>query len=63
MKTVNKAKRSTNTGYDYITYTYNGYRRLYSATNKMTGRSKKFYVNGVRTREQAFLKAMAYVNS
>lgn len=64
MKTL-KAKTSSrsNTKYAGVTYTYNGNQRCYIATRKSTGDRRKFYINGRHTREQAFMRAMAYVNS
>jgi len=67
MKTLNrkntKLEPRSNTKYKGITYTFNGNVRCYMATNKYTGDRKKFYINRQHSREQAFMRAMAYVNS
>lgn len=53
----------TNTGYNGVTYTMMGTRRLYQATNRRNGRRRKFYINSERSREQAFMRALAYARS
>lgn len=63
LKTTNRTTR-TNTGYEYITYSCNSALglRYYVATNK-EGRRRRFYINGQRTREQAFVGALSYAQT